>query len=311
MTRSGFPSTAVPSEACPTVWRNEALAPKPKVVHGDDLLYRFLLDLFSDDDAAYGHVPQLMLVSMGVWLPLDAYAQFPVILPWVVRDPTCRAGTGRPDQWGAPDPQGYFRDDNSLVKALPRSLAIRASRQPHLNGRRMATEFVAAHVWRNCTDAGPLASRRPLLNSFVPNLVWLPGQVAKLTDREGGLVQRTLQSISWQVYRSAAVRSDLKPIVEDAWALLPEPAPLPRPVDPELLNWFVTNERFLAMRRVRLDSVRHALDDIAAGRPLDSKVVSRRYTDGLPDVTAEARDSLARHLERFTSHRSESTEPPS
>lgn len=106
MTRSGFPSTAVPSEAYPTDWRNEALPPKPKVVYGDDLLYRLLLDLFGDDDAAYGHVPQLMLVSMGVWLPLDACAQFPVLLPWVVRDPTCRAGTGRSGQWGAPNPQG-------------------------------------------------------------------------------------------------------------------------------------------------------------------------------------------------------------
>lgn len=306
MTRSGFPSTAVPSEAYPTDWRNEALPPKPKVVHGDDLLYRFLLDLFGDDDAAYGHVPQLMLVSMGVWLPLDAYAQFPVLLPWVVRDPTCRAGTGRSDQWGAPNPQGYFRDDNSLVKALPRSLAIRASRQPHLNGRRMATEFVAAHVWRTCTDAGALASRRPLLNSFVPNLVWLPGQVAKLTDREGGLVQRTLQSVSWQVYRSAPVKPDLEPIVEEAWALLPEPASLPAHVDPELLNWFVTSERFFATRRDRLASVRRALDDIAAGRPLDAKVVSRRYTEGLPSVTAAARESLAQHLDRFAGEHAES-----
>ena len=287
------------------------LPPKPKVVHGDDLLYRFLLDLFADDDATYGHVPQLMLVSMGVWLPLDAYAQLPVLLPWVVRDPTCRAGAGRPDQWGAPNPQGYFRDDNSLVKALPRSLAIRASRQPHLNGRRMATEFVAAHVWRTCTDAGALASRRPLLNSFVPNLVWLPGQVAKLTDREGGLVQRTLQSVSWQVYRSAPVKPDLKPIVEEAWALLPEPAPLPVPVDPELLNWFVTSERFFATRRTRLASVRRALDDIAAGRPLDAKVVSRRYTEGLPLVTAAARDSLAKHLDRFAGEQSHSGGPSS
>lgn len=112
------------------------------------------------------------------------------------------------------------------------------------------------------------------------------------------------------MYRSAPVKPDLKPIVEEAWALLPEPAPLPVPVDPELLNWFVTSERFFATRRARLASVRRALADVAAGRPLDAKVVSRRYTEGLPSVTAEARDSLARHLERFTRDRSESPEPP-
>lgn len=47
---------------------------KPRVVHGDDLLYRFLAELFADASGAYRRVPQLMFVSMGVWFPLDLYA---------------------------------------------------------------------------------------------------------------------------------------------------------------------------------------------------------------------------------------------
>lgn len=275
------------------------MPPMPKVVHGDDLLYRFLTDLFADETGVYGQVPQLMLVSMGVWLPLDVYAQFPVLLPWVVRDPSCRGRNGRPDEWGAPNGSGYFRDDNSLIKALPRSLPIRADHQAHLTGRRMATEFVAAHIWRQCTDEGTLASRRPLLNSFVPNLVWLPNQVAKLTDREGGTVQRALQSLSWHIYREAPVDPRLEGVVEEAWSLLPVPAALPDPVDLDMLNWFVTSERFLMTRRQRLGSVIAALEAVASGHPLDMKVVSRRYTAGLPRVPREARESLGEHLRRF------------
>jgi len=43
----------------------------------------------------------------------------------------------------------------------------------------MGNEFVASHVWR-VVDHAEVKSRLPLLNSFVPNLVWLLVQVSKL-----------------------------------------------------------------------------------------------------------------------------------
>src|SRR5690606_26764291 len=97
----------------------------------------------------------------------------------------------------------------------------------------------------------------------------------------------------------ASVNAGLRPVVEEAWRLLPEPAPLPETVEGESLNWFVTSDRFLRTRRQRLESVITALEVIAAGRALDVKVVSRRYTEGLPGVTREDRDALAEHLRRF------------
>jgi hypothetical protein len=194
---------------------------------------------------------------------------------------------------------GYFRDDNSLIKSLPRSLSIRSPRQPHLNGARMATEFVAAHVWRTCNDGGDLASRRPSLNSFVPNLVWLPSQVAKLTDREGSTVQVTLQSLAWALYRNAPVEPWLETVVDEAWSLLPEPAAPLEGFDPEELNWFVSTDRFLSSRRQRLHSVIGALDKLANGQPIDAKVVSARYTAGLPGVSQAARAALRDYLVQF------------
>ena len=152
---------------------------------------------------------------MAIWLPLEVYQHIPVLMPWVVRDPQCRGSKNKniPDQWASPNEDGYLRDDNSLVKSLTRSLSVRGPKGSHLNGSRMGSEFVASHIWRK-VDADRLASRIPLLNTFVPNLVWLPSQIAKLSDIEGGIVQQTLQAISRGIYsnvESTAIYSRLSP----------------------------------------------------------------------------------------------------
>ena len=271
---------------------------RQKVVHGDDLLYRFFQDLFVREPERFAAVPQLMLEAMAVWLPLDVYRDWPVLLPWVVRDPSCRGqpSKGVPDACGSPDQRGYLRDDNSLVKALTRSLTVSARTPGRLRGARMGTEFVAAHVWR-VVNSSQLASRLPLLNSFVPNLVWLPAQVAKLTDREGGVVQAALQSIACAIYRDAPVAPRLREVVAEAWAAIPEPSPLRSPL--ANLNWFQATDQFAATRRTRLCSVIEALEHLDAGQPLQTKVITSRYTEGLPLVSQSSRRELLAHLRRF------------
>lgn len=271
---------------------------KQKVVHGDDLLYRFLSELFAEESKELREAQRIMLLSMGIWFPPEAYGRWPVMVPWVVRDPKCRKGPDG-DEWASPDANGYMRDDNSMVKGLPRSLSIQAPGQPHLNGARMGTEFVAAHVWRICSDGGQLASRRPLLNSFIPNLVWLPKQVAKLTDKEGSSVQRILQSLSWSLYRQAEVSEHLAEVVEAAWALLPPPDDTSSQALWPSANQFVVSEAWFATRRSRVETVIQALSDVSQGKQLRKKVISTRYTDGLPGVPEPARESLDAFLQRF------------
>lgn len=159
-----------------------------KEIKGDDLLYRFFNEVLPEHPELIEKIPRILILSMSVWFPKSVYKEMPVLLPWVLRDPKCRGTKSKnkviePDQWGAPNSDGYLRDDNSLVKGLPKSLAISSERYPFVNGRHLGSEFVASHIWReNLT--GTLASRIPILNTFVPNLVWLPSQVAKLSDRE-------------------------------------------------------------------------------------------------------------------------------
>lgn len=272
--------------------------PGRKVVHGDDLLYRFFLDVLATQPELFAKVPKLMLESMAIWLPLDVYYEWPVLLPWVVRDPRCRGNlaTGRPDEWGSPDKGGYLRDDNSLIKAIPRGLSVRTPKAGRLRGARMGTKFVAAHVWR-VVNHSQLASTLPLLNSFVPNLVWLPSQVAKLTDREGGVVQTTLQSMAFAIYRDAPVAPHLQDVVSAAWAMIPEPTQLATPLSD--LNWFESSDQFFATRRTRLQSVVAGLEMIAAGMPITTDVITSRYTVGLPSVAADARGELLAQLRRY------------
>lgn len=265
-------------------------------INGDDLLYRFFQDLFEDDDDLAARLPLRMLASMAIWLPLDIYYEWPVLLPWVVRDPTCRGNRkqGRPDEWSAPNEAGYLRDDNSLIKAIPRSLEIE-SPSGRLRGARMGNEFVASHVWRT-VDHDELASRIPLLNSFVPNLVWLPTQVSKLSDREGSPVQRALQGLAWGIYRDAPVAGHLRELAEEAWAMIPEPQTVP---DLPELNWFRSTDRFFATRRSRLHSVLDGLERLESGLKVTNKIATTRYTDGLPRVNAQRRAELRQFLLLF------------
>ena len=175
-------------------------------VHGDDLLYRFFRDTLAEEPEIFASIPQRLITALGVWLPLDVHARTPFLLPWVVRDPSCRGNPrkGILDQWSAPNELGYMRDDDSMVKSMPRSLLITGPKSSHVRDVKMGSESVASHIWRVVAH-DDLASRIPLLNSFVPNLVWLPSQVAKLTDLDGGLVQRTLQAMAYRVYRDAPV----------------------------------------------------------------------------------------------------------
>src|ERR1700732_3718068 len=119
-------------------------SPPQRTVHGDDLLYRFFQEGLSKYPDLLQIVPKLLATTMGIWLPLEVYARLPILVPWVVRDPDCRGNqrTGALDQWASPDPRGYLRDDNSLIKGIPKSLAVQGPKDSHIRGARMGNEFV-------------------------------------------------------------------------------------------------------------------------------------------------------------------------
>jgi hypothetical protein len=262
-----------------------------------------LAHFVADPSELAGLDPVEVILRTGIWLPQDVYETWPVMLPWSVRDLSCRsAGGTREELWSSPDPRGYCLDDNSFIKGTARSLTVTAPAGHPLDGAKMAGGFTAAHIWREVGQS-VLASRIPLLYSFAPNLVWLPAEVAKLTDYEGQPYQRAAQQLSVALFRDAAVAPGLRAVAEEAWEMIGAPAGSESSVHAQIqaigMNRFLATPAFFRTRRTRVDAVAGALLAIEHGEPLHKKVVSSRYTAGLPAVAPAARAELQDWLQRF------------
>jgi hypothetical protein len=244
-----------------------------------------------------------LVTSLGIWMHPDLYAHYPLLRPFAVRDPLSRGDRirGLPDQWGSPNRHGLFRDDNSLIKGMPRSLTIAAPNNTQYNGRRIEKGFVASHVWREL-PAGGLASRHQLTYSFVPNLVWLPSEVSKLTDREGSFAQAYLQALSIHIYRDVPVAPTLADLTSEVWEMLPEPPGIPQEGLPssEDLAFFLPSTRFYKRNLKDLRQIVETASVIRSGRSSTSRrVISSRYGQGLPSVGQQPLRKLSGDLQRY------------
>lgn len=267
-------------------------------VDGDNLLYHLLTDLIRQGGSNGQWLVDHIVADCSVWWDPKVYAECPVLLPWAVRDPKCRGNKSKalPDEWGAPNASGYFRDDNSLVKGLVKSLEVRGPRGGYMTGRRLGKGWVAAHIWRD-NDGDTLASRDPRLYTFVPNLVWLPRQIAKLSDIEGGPVQTALKSISFSLYRNAQASPSRHQVAEQSWGYLSAP-PSISAVDESRLSFFGGTSETVKARSGRTSEVILALETLEKGGKFGSKVISTRYSDGLPSISPASRQKLLWELRR-------------
>ena len=89
--------------------------------------------------------------------------------------------------------------------------------------------------------------------------------------------------------------------MEDIWASLPEPTGVPEAglPNPDDLNYFVADARFL-QRRVRVvQMVQAAIGSVLAGSRVDSKIIAARYGSSLPEVSRESLKVLNERLEPY------------
>lgn len=274
-----------------------SMATKAAGVNGNHLLYHYLQkDLQERNPALFSALFADAVIRLGVWCSPAIYARLPVLVPYARRDPTCRGNKkkGIPDEWGAPDSAGYFRDDNSLIKRAPAALTIRGPSKL-LTGRRIGTGWVAAHVWR-ILNSGEFAARDPRTYSFVPNIVWLPAQLAKLTDIEGSVAQTAIQRIAWRAFRYATVDEAQRERCEAAWALIPEPSGLePDAIVPEL-HYFEPTDTFFVTRAKKAALVADAM--LLGG---SAKTISTRYGAGIPGLDERVREERAAEMSVYAS----------
>jgi len=279
---------------------------KPRI-DGSNVLYHYLQkDLFRNDIWFFQMLVARLVASLGIWFRPSFYQKSPLLRPYAVRDPTCRKNTNpeKIEQWGCPNEKGYFRDDNSLLKDIPKNLKVISPLKDLYQGKCIGKGFVASHIWREVDplhSSKPLASRDPWTYSFVPNLVWLPAQVSKLTDREGSFAQFYLQAISVKIYRDVPVSPAIQPFADEAWNRLIINDTIPQhglPQEKEL-SFFDDTPSFWAHRLDDIESVSGALQRVLSGEPLQTEVVSRRYGAGLSLLGSDALEPLANTLNKY------------
>ena len=136
-----------------------------------------------------------------------------------------------------------------------------------------------------------------MLNSFVPNIVWLPRQIAKLTDREGSLAQKMLQAISHKIYDSI----DISEEILNLWNYLPYPEEHKSlEINLDELNFFVVKERWL---KRRINGLISEMDRIISLEetydPKMKKIKCSRYCPSLVKIPINKRRLLNEWLIKY------------
>lgn len=273
---------------------------KQTLIDGNELLYRFFQSLIEIDEEIAIVVIKNLISTTSVWLPAETFYRMPVLVPWVVRDNSCRKKTSKevnvPERWGAPDSEGFLRDDNSLINKIPKSLKVQGPKQSPLNGKHLDTGWTASHIWREIgTDIA--ANRDPRLNSFIPNLVWLPKQIAKLSDIDGGLVQTALKATSWNLYKSTVFTGNLKSSIDSVWSMLPLPSDEQieefKSID---VNFFEPSEKFYSARRDIFHNYITFIRDCTLQVPSKARNITRRYFEELPTLPPSVLCQVVDHV---------------
>jgi hypothetical protein len=179
------------------------------------------------------------------------------------------------------------------------ALQLKAKKISAYNGKKLGTGFVASHIWGKITINNTLmiSSRHHTLNSFVPNLVWLPVQISKLTDREGSYAQKILQALSYTIYKKINMPKDISRI----WEAITYPEDLKGfNIDVEKINYFIVPDSWL---RKRINGLIAEIDYIVSIDKNDNekrfKVKSRQYLPTLKQITIERRREMNEWLSRY------------
>jgi hypothetical protein len=184
------------------------------MTNGENIIYHYIQKTLLNDESNNEFAKELierLIIDLSIWIPADVYRQIPILAPFVIRDNSCRKkAPGSPkDEWGSSNERGLLRDDNSLIKGIIKPFFVDGRRVADYNNKKLANGFVASHIWRELKiNDDKLASTFEKTNSFIPNLVWLPKQISKLTDREGSYAQNLLKTMSYKIYFDNANTSD-------------------------------------------------------------------------------------------------------
>ena len=264
---------------------------KRELINGENIVYHIIQKQIIESCDAKNPPKEIkfmieqLLLWGGVWFKPETYQQIPVLLPYAVRDAACRKKdpVTKKDTRGVANDKGFMTDDNTSIKDITESLTIK-SNFPEMNGKSLGKGYVASHCWRLLKNKPEmLASQWERTNSFIPNLLWLPKQLSKLTDREGSYAQRFIQHISGLLYRGIDLQ---EPMLNEIWEELEDPDITPvSEVNLDQLNYFEYNQRWLSRRKDNLlNELQSILNILNGGKPIVNKINVSKYIPSLIKV---------------------------
>jgi len=154
---------------------------------------------------------------------------------------------------------------------------------------------VACHIWQKILDRPRLSTKNYLTNTFVPNLVWLPKQIAKLTDREGSFTQRYLQALSASIYRGAKLEPKKSKFVKNIWAKFPNTTITISRKEIKNLNFFLIDDEEMENK---VDQLLKRIEMIK--NPTENKKLHcSRYFMTFLNLPKTNRDQFTRKLNRY------------
>lgn len=282
-------------------------------VAGTSAIFQSLARVFQRGGDQQRDAARQILLRAGVWMPVETYRAWPVVLPWIVRDNSVApsknkaAKTGKPLIKTASPTTGLMRSDNSPVGGLKNDLPVRWAgglgetfkSKPIKVG---AHEWMQSHCWSFLSGTSQSAATHPLTNSFVPNLVWLPDALGRLTDDERLVFADELRSIAWARYRHVEVDPALYEVVEEAWSLLEPPSSLEVGRD-ELtrVNEFVVPAKFYTSKIKKVLDISMVVEMLQEGVEVGAVGLTPAvYLESLASADAVAIAALQRQLSRFS-----------
>jgi hypothetical protein len=281
-------------------------------IDGDKVLYKYLQnDLQNIDFPFFFQAAIRFVTDLGVWIHPESYRRIPILEPICVRDTSVIPTTNRAE-WGKPQfDSGYFRDDNSMVNTCIKDSKynkIESKRISAYNRMQLGKGYWCCHVWREI-GTGKLANRHNELFSFAPNLVWLPKQIAKLTDREGSIVQTVLQELSYHIYKDVIVEPGLKDFIDEhSWKkienltrdrIIPESA-LP---SVDSFNFVKLTDSFIRTKIRKHTRTANALLTHSKGGSLTAgKIMSSKYDPHISKIDKNGAKMLGEWVTEYINH---------
>jgi len=274
-------------------------------VDAANLIYHYLQkDLINSQPDQFNSIASRLVLDLSVWIHPDDYARLPIVFPFMVRDPGCIPNR---KLWGNPQPDtGYFKDGNSMIKAIGKgkNRVMKSDLVSRYDGKSLGKDFIACHIWREIPAIDSLANRDPRLFSFIPNLVWLPKELSRLSDVEGSIVQLALQKLSREIYRKFSLPTNLARFSDEAWSLLDEVSGPAESLSIELpdindLTFFRLPDNYVNLRITRIGALSDAL--IGHGNSLDFEMpkISSKYDPLIHTIDRTAALDLGHKLRDY------------